>query len=61
MSAWQREASRETLAAAEAGCWQLLAEHPEKFPIVARYELADIAVALAHAKRSAGGGKILLV
>lgn len=61
ISAWQRNGGRETLAKATRECWALLAEHPGKLPIVARYGLEQFGAAIEHAAKSAGEGKIVLI
>ncbi len=61
VSVWQREAGRESLAAAVKECWQMLAEHPDALPVLARHGLADFAEAIAHAERQAGAGKVVLI
>lgn len=61
ISAWQRNGARETLTKAKRECWTLLAEHPSKLPIVARYGLERFGAAIEHAAKSAGEGKVVLI
>lgn len=61
ISAWQRNGARETLTKAKRECWTLLAEHPGKLPIVARYGLERFGAAIEHAAKSAGEGKVVLI
>ncbi|TIO78002.1 MAG: hypothetical protein E5X74_05450 [Mesorhizobium sp.] len=60
ISSWLNRASPETLETALRECWALLADHPSKLPVIARYKLEDFRKAMSVARESAGEGKVIL-
>ncbi len=60
IDAWTAGTSPETLAAAMAECWALLASEPELLPVAARFRLNEFRRALGAQRRGGRTGKVVL-
>jgi NADPH:quinone reductase-like Zn-dependent oxidoreductase len=61
IDAWTASSSPETLTAAMAECWTLLASEPELLPVAARFGLKDFRLALDAQRRGSPAGKVVLL
>ncbi len=49
---WRTNSSQETLALVGRGCWELLADQPQRVPVAGRFALDDFQAAFAPATRA---------